>query len=64
MRNLNRIDDAISSFDKVFELSLSNVDANITWGNVFRSLERRNDVLISYDEIITLNPVLSDAHNN
>ncbi len=59
---LQRLEEALASYDRAIALEPNLVEAHILRGNVLEDLERPEEALASYDTAIALKPAFAEAH--
>jgi protein O-GlcNAc transferase len=64
LRDLNRPEEALASYDKAIALQPGFAEAFSNRGNALWSLNRREEALASYDKAIALKPDSAEAHIN
>ena len=62
LRGLNRLDEALQSFDSALALKPDHADAYISRGNILGALNRPSEALQSFDRALELKPDHADAH--
>ena len=64
LAELERLDEALASYDRAIALKPGYADAFNNKGNALRELRRLDEALTSYDQAIALEPNHADAFNN
>jgi tetratricopeptide (TPR) repeat protein len=64
LRALERLDEALASYDKALAIKPDYTEAYNNRGNVLKDLNRQDDALASYDKALALKPNYADAHFN
>jgi tetratricopeptide (TPR) repeat protein len=64
LQNLNRLEEALSSFDMAIKHNPTNSEAYNNRGNCLYNLNRLDEALASYDMVIKHNPNNVNAINN
>ncbi len=64
LKELKRLDDALTSYDKAIALKPDYAEAFNNRGNALKELKRLDDALTSYDKAIALKPDYAEAFNN
>jgi len=64
LMKLNRLDDALASYDKAIALQSDFANAHYNRGKVLKELKRLAEAIKSYDQAIRLKPDYAEAYNN
>ena len=64
LRELNRLDEAVASYDQAIALKPDYADAYYNRGNALKGLRRLDDALASYDRALALRPDDAEAYFN
>jgi len=64
LRDLNRPEEAIASYDRAIALQPDYAEAHNNRGNALRDLNRPAEALASYDRALALRPNYAETHNN
>jgi len=64
LKELQRLEEALASYDKAIQISPNYAEAYSNRGNVLKELQRLEESLASYDKAIEINPNLAEAHFN
>jgi len=64
LQELNRLEEAISSYDKAITLKPNDAEAHFNRGNALQKLKRPQEALGSYDRAIALKPKFTAAYYN
>ena len=64
LRALERLDEALASYDKALAIKPDYTEAYNNRGNVLKDLNRQDDALVSYDKALALKPNYADAYFN
>ncbi len=64
LQKLNRLNEAIASYDKTLALKPDFVDAYNSRGNALQDLKRFEEAIACYDRVVALKPTHAEAHIN
>ena len=64
LQGLNRLDEALASYDRALALRPDLVETHYNRGNTLQTLNRLDEAVTGYDHAIALRPEFFEAHNN